>query len=522
MEEKNKNNNVDENLKLHEEENYNENLLETSSLSDKINEEMDKQEDSEYPYIQQDLSLQSFKDLINKKDAKELRQLMTEVPISLLAEYLADMDDTQIVLFFKMSRTDEAAELFSYLDNDQQRKVIEAFSNKEIQELVSQMSTDDLVDFVDELPSNLVDKVLQSTSKQNRDKINAFLAFKDGTAGSIMTTEYVHLKRDMTVKDSLDKIRRVGKLAETISRLFVLDNSRILIGIVSLEDIIFAQPNEKIEDIMKTDYAFAFTQTDQEEVSELFKKYDLTVLPVTNSEKRMLGIITVDDILDVVEEETTEDMNKMSGIAQKTIKPYFQTSIWKTTLSCFPWLIILLVVGTFTSLILDKYQDVVLISLPVLSVFIPTLMDTGGNSGSQATTVITRALSLKEIQPKQWWKVIIKEVLSGMMIGLIIGLFSFGWVMLETSIKIVDISDRNFGHLTLTQAQLVLSMIVGLCIFIVVVLSRFFGAILPLLAKLIRLDPAVMAGPLITTILDCSALIIYFSLAQAILLPLVN
>lgn len=497
------------------------NILEADKESKDTSEEaVTKEEIDEYPYIQQDLTVEKLVDVIDKSNKEELNSLIDLLPVSLLAEYVQDLDDVHLVMFYKLANTDIAAELFSYLDSDQQTQVIKAFSNDEIKHLVAEMSTDDLVDFVDELPSNLVDRVLQATSKNDRNKINMFLEFKDGTAGSIMTTEYLDVTQDMTVTEAFDKIRKIGKEVETIQRLFVLDNSRILIGVVALDDLIFANPEEKIEDIMMTDYAFGYTQTDQEEISQLFKKYDLTVLPITNSYKRLLGIITVDDIMDVVEEETTEDMNKMSGISGKTTKPYFQTTIFKTALSCFPWLLVLLVIGTFTTLIIDRYEKVVLASLPVLSVFVPTLMDTGGNSGNQSTTVITRALSLKEIEPKDWYKVVGKEMASGAIIGLIVGVFSFCWFLFETSVGIVNIDANKFQSFSSLQIKSILAAIVSLCIFIVILLSRFLGAVLPILAKLIHLDPAVMAGPLITTTLDCCSLLIYFSLAQAILAPL--
>ena len=496
-------------------------IIEEISINKESTEDAsDEIEKQEHPYFNNQLTLEEFTKVIESKNITALSKIEEDNNEVLLGDLLTEMSDTDIVLFFKLSRSAKSALIFSYLSPEHKEKIIEAFTNEQIQSLVSKMATDDLVDFVDDLPSNLVQKVLQSTSKENRKKINAFLQFEDGTAGSIMTTEYVELSSNMTVLQAFDKVREVGKKAETIQKLFVIDSSRILIGVVNLDTLIFAKPTEKIEDIMLTDYAYALTATDQEEVSNLFKKYDLSVLPITNTEKRILGIITVDDILDVVEEENTEDMNKIAGISGKENKPYFQTTILQSTKKCFPWLMFLLVVGTLTSLVLNQFEASLSV-VPVLTVFIPTLMGTSGNSGNQTTTVITRALSLKEIQPKSWYKVLGKEAVTGLLIGLIVGIFTFCWTLIEFYANIIQIEAGDTLGMNMDLYRVMIASVVGLCVFFAIFFSRVIGSILPIVAKLCHLDPAVMAGPLITTILDTSSLLIYLGLAELIIMPLV-
>ncbi|HBD06484.1 MAG TPA: magnesium transporter [Firmicutes bacterium] len=448
--------------------------------------------------------------LIDKKDIANLRTFIMEHKAVDIAQVLEDMSLRNILFIFKTVKSEYTAEIFSYLENDLQQDIANGLSDEEVHDLVDELSTDDLVDFVEDLPANLVKKILQTTNRNDLNRrvtINAFLRFKKDSAGSIMTTEFVELKAGMKASDALKRIREVGRDAETISSLFVIDSSRHLVGVLYLDELIFSNEDTIIDEIMNDDFLSVTTEDDREDVATLFKKYDIQVMPVVNKEQRLVGIITIDDIMDVIEDETTEDIQKMAGTTPVTT-PYLKTSILKLASSRIVWLLVLMVSATLTGLIISKFEFLIA-AIPVLSSFIPMLMDTSGNAGNQSTTTITRALAVGDIGIKDYWHVALKEVAVGLLTGLVIALFNFAWILVELNIGII----KN----TSTVASWLIALQVSLTLYIIIVLAKFLGASLPMLGKLIHVDPALMAGPLITTILDTISLILYFILAKAII-----
>lgn len=445
--------------------------------------------------------------LIHSKKALALRDFIsTKDPID-IAYLVNDIeDDADVVYLFKAVPNQYTADIFSYLNSDQQAKIVRAFSSKEVQSFIASMPNDDLADFVEELPSNLINKVLQSTSPDDRKAINSLLNYKDDSAGSIMTTEYVSIKNIATCGEALGKIKATGREAETIVTTFVVDSSRRLVGALSLEDLVFAEATSKVEDIMDADCISVVADTDQEDVASLMKKYDLTVIPVIDKEQRMLGIITIDDIMDVIESEQTEDLAKMAAMTPVE-GDYLKTPVIKLAWARVPWLALLLIADTFTELLINSYEDA-LKAIPVLTVFIPMLMDTGGNAGGQTTTVVTRAMSLNQISTRDYLRVLFKEFRVSLIVGALVSLINFFWIWFEFSVGLIS----N----TSSYSVWLIALLVSVTGFSIIILSKTIGATLPLLAKKIHIDPAIMAGPLITSIVDTASLAIYFFLAETI------
>lgn len=325
-----------------------------------------------------------------------------------------------------------------------------------------------------------------------------------------MTSEYVEIKKTATAKEALDKIKSIGKGAETVATTFVVDESRKLIGTLSLEELVFAKDDTPITEIMNTDYTEVYTNTDQEEVARIFKKYDIPVLPVVNTEGRLLGIITFDDVMDVIEEENTEDLQKMAAITPVDT-PYLKTGVFKLAKSRVVWLLVLMLSATLTGLLLNNFESLLMV-VPVLTVFVPMLMDTSGNAGNQTTTVVTRALALGEVKLSDYPKVLWKEFRVALITGLFISAFNFIWIFIELKTGIIDATGGATNY-----PEWLLALLVSLTMYLIIVMAKTLGSSLPMLAKLIHLDPALMAGPLITTILDVSSLAVYFLLAKLIL-----
>ena len=432
--------------------------------------------------------LAEIRSLIAKKDFTSLRSLVEDHSPIVVADAIKLMDYDQaedkrdVILLFKTIQNEYTAEIFSYLDQDQQQTIVEAFSEADIQNLIRDMSTDDLIDFVD----------------------------NDDSAGSIMTSEYVEIKKTATAKEALDKIKSIGKGAETVATTFVVDESRKLIGTLSLEELVFAKDDTPITEIMNTDYTEVYTNTDQEEVARIFKKYDIPVLPVVNTEGRLLGIITFDDVMDVTEEENTEDLQKMAAITPVDT-PYLKTGVFKLAKSRVVWLLVLMLSATLTGLLLNNFESLLMV-VPVLTVFVPMLMDTSGNAGNQTTTVVTRALALGEVKLSDYPKVLWKEFRVALITGLFISAFNFIWIFIELKTGIIDATGGATNY-----PEWLLALLVSLAMYLIIVMAKTLGSSLPMLAKLIHLDPALMAGPLITTILDVSSLAVYFLLAKLIL-----
>ena len=457
------------------------------------------------------VTAEDLHEIIQSKDIKKLREYVQDHDAVDIATAMDDMSDVDILFLFKTVSSEYTAEIFSYMDSDDQQKVAESLSSSQVQDLIKELSTDDLVDFVEDLPANLIKKILDCTGKDDinrRVTVNAFLHFEKDTAGSIMTTEFVEIKSGATVKEALAKIKKVGRDAETIDTTFVIDSSRHLIGTLNLDELIFAEEDTIVDTIMDDDYVSTVTSTDQEEIGELFKKYDLHVMPVVNKDHRLIGIITIDDIMDVMEDEATEDIQKMAGTSPIDT-PYLKTSVLKIAKSRIVWLLVLMISATFTSLIINKFESVLSV-VPVLSVFIPMLMDTSGNAGNQTTTTITRALGIGDVDTSDYFKILFKEFRVSLITGFIVALFNFLWIFIE--LKTGIISNSTDG---LPEWRIALQ--VAITLYIVIIFAKCLGASLPILAKKLHLDPALMAGPLITTIIDALSLLTFFLLAKVII-----
>ena len=436
----------------------------------------------------------TFIELLEKRDFKTLKntlEIMNAVDIALL---LSNLEDKERAFAFRLIPKDKAADVFSNMSNPIQSYLVKIFTEKELRELLDNLYMDDTVDLLEELPANLVTRILHTVSSDKRDLINQLLKFPENSAGSIMTTEYVSLKKTMTIKETMKHIKEVGIHKETIYTCYVLENRR-LIGIVSAKDLMTLDDNTFIQDIMETEIISVGTHTDQEETARLFSKYDLLALPVVDLDNRMVGIITVDDAMDVMVDEATEDISIM-GAVNPSEKTYFETSVFSHAKNRFLWLLILMLSSTITGTIITQYENA-FAAIPLLVSFIPMLMDTGGNCGSQSSTLIIRGLALDEIRFKDIFRVIFKEFRVALLVSLGLAL-------------------ANGLRIFIMYKDLKLAVVIGLSLIFTVILSNIIGCILPLFAKKINLDPAIMAAPLITTLVDTCSIIIYFTIATHI------
>lgn len=436
----------------------------------------------------------TFIELLEKRDFKTLKntlEIMNAVDIALL---LSNLEDKERAFAFRLIPKDKAADVFSNMSNPIQSYLVKIFTEKELRELLDNLYMDDTVDLLEELPANLVTRILHTVSSDKRDLINQLLKFPENSAGSIMTTEYVSLKKTMTIKETMKHIKEVGIHKETIYTCYVLENRR-LIGIVSAKDLMTLDDNTFIQDIMETEIISVGTHTDQEETARLFSKYDLLALPVVDLDNRMVGIITVDDAMDVMVDEATEDISIM-GAVNPSEKTYFETSVFSHAKNRFLWLLILMLSSTITGTIITQYENA-FAAIPLLVSFIPMLMDTGGNCGSQSSTLIIRGLALDEIRFKDIFRVIFKEFRVALLVSLGLAL-------------------ANGLRIFIMYKDLKLAVVIGLSLICTVILSKIIGCIMPLFAKKINLDPAIMAAPLITTLVDTCSIIIYFTIATHI------
>jgi len=436
----------------------------------------------------------TFIELLEKRDFKTLKntlEIMNAVDIALL---LSNLEDKERAFAFRLIPKDKAADVFSNMSNPIQSYLVKIFTEKELRELLDNLYMDDTVDLLEELPANLVTRILHTVNSDKRDLINQLLKFPENSAGSIMTTEYVSLKKTMTIKETMKHIKEVGIHKETIYTCYVLENRR-LIGIVSAKDLMTLDDNTFIQDIMETEIISVGTHTDQEETARLFSKYDLLALPVVDLDNRMVGIITVDDAMDVMVDEATEDISIM-GAVNPSEKTYFETSVFSHAKNRFLWLLILMLSSTITGTIITQYENA-FAAIPLLVSFIPMLMDTGGNCGSQSSTLIIRGLALDEIRFKDIFRVIFKEFRVALLVSLGLAL-------------------ANGLRIFIMYKDLKLAVVIGLSLICTVILSKIIGCILPLFAKKINLDPAIMAAPLITTLVDTCSIIIYFTIATHI------
>ncbi|MCG4570922.1 magnesium transporter [Clostridium cochlearium] len=435
--------------------------------------------------------------LIREKKFHNAREKILELNPVHISDIIECLDISEAILVFRMLPKDMAVDVFNYLEKDFQTNIITGITDKEIKHIIEEIYFDDMIDLLEEMPANVVKKILKYSNVEERKLINEFLNYPEDSAGSLMTIEYVDLKKDMTVREALQHIKDTGVNKETIYTCYVIDKQRKLEGIISLRKLILSDYDLLVEDIMKTDIVFVNTNSDQEYVANVFKKYDLLVMPVVDNENRLTGIITIDDIMDVIDQETTEDFQKMAAMAPSEEK-YLDTSVWTLAKNRLTWLVILMVSATFTGNIIKSFEDV-LQSVVLLTAFIPMLMDTGGNAGSQSATLIIRSIALGEVQGKDILKVIWKELRVSLIVGFSLSLINFARIYY------------------LEKTPFEVSLTVCITLFFTVILSKIVGAILPMIAKKIKVDPAIMASPLITTIVDATSLIVYFSVAKMLM-----
>lgn len=445
-------------------------------------------------------------DNIENKKFTNLRPILEEMKPVDIAEIINDVEEDKVAVIFRLLPKNLASDVFVEMDNDAQQIVIKAFTDSELSNIVNDMFLDDTADIIEEMPSNVARRILKVANPDDRETINKLLGFPKDSAGSIMTPECITLRETMTVDDALAKIRRQALDKETIYTCYVTDDQKKLLGIVSARDILVHLPNEKIGDFMQDNFIFASTLTDKEEVANLLSKYDLLAVPIVDKENRILGIVTVDDAIDVITEEATEDISKIAAIVP-TNKPYLQTSIFEIFKSRVPWLLLLMVSATFTGLIINTYESTLNNISTVLFACIPMLMDSGGNAGSQASVTVIRSLALDEISFKDIMKVIWKEIRVAVMLAAVLAVACFA--------KLQLIDNLLFGFSGYTPIR---SLVVSISLFCTICVAKLVGACLPLFAKKLKLDPAVVASPFITTIVDALSLIIYCKLAILILI----
>ncbi len=454
-----------------------------------------------------DYNSQELLDAIKSRNVLLIREIFENYNLIDIAETLNEIaDPTELIFIFKTVPPEYTGEVFTYLDNEVQERLIRVLNSEQIGDILENIYTDDIVDFLEEMPSNLMMKILRSADSATRKNINHLLNYKENSAGSLMTTEFVQLKATDTIQEAMHKIRATGKEAETISYLFVIDNSRKLVGTLKLKDLIFAEEGQNINDIMETDIVSVKTTDDQEEVAQKFKRYDLNALPVVTNDERLVGIITVDDIIDVIDQEATEDIQKMAAM-QPLQEEYLKLSPFNIAKKRLGWLMILMISATFTGLIINKYEAA-LVALPALTIFIPMIMDTGGNSGGQASTTVIRSLALGEMSDDSLGKVLIHEMSVALITGLALAIFVFFWILFENLVGIINIGDST--------SPLMLASLVSITLFVTVFLAKSVGATLPILAKKVGLDPALMAQPIVTTIVDALSLMVYFLLVSRV------
>ena len=454
--------------------------------------------------ILMDESIEKILELLEEKKYFRARDELLKFNEADIAEMLEDItDETEIemtVILFRLLPKDVSVEVFSYLPSDKQVEIVNGITDKEISFIVQELDFDDKIDILEELPANIVDKVLEQTPKNERKLINTFLNYPENSAGSLMTPEYISLQKDWTVERAMQHIKEVGMDAETVYTCYVKDIGRKLIGIVSLSTLVVAENDVKIKDIMHTDYIYEDVDKDQEEVSDDFKKYGYLALPVVDREHRLVGIITVDDILDVMEDEATEDIERMNGVIdfENSDKGYLDISVWQHAINRLPWLVILMIAYIFTGMIVTHFEASLSTAIGLVA-YMPMLMGTGGNTGSQAATLIIRGLATGEVETKDCLRILWKEIRIGMIVGVILSAFNFARVMLI---------DRESVMTALTVCTAMI---------FIVIFAKVIGSMIPLLVKKVHLDPALIANPAISSVSDAVALSIYFAMASIFL-----
>lgn len=440
--------------------------------------------------------IDKIQDLLKEKKFFELKKYLENIEPEDIAIILNEVSEEECVIIYRLLNKDVASDVFVELDSDIQEKLIGFFTDKELKEVLDEIFLDDTADIIEEMPANVVKRILKNIDKNDRKIVNELLKYPEDSAGSIMTPEFIDFKEDMTIKDAFDKIRRVGEDKENIYTGYVLTKTRKILGKVDVEDMILANDDDNITEIMKKDIIVVNTYDDQEEVVKKLEKYDEFVLPVVDTEERLVGIITVDDAIDVMQEETEEDFEVMAAVTPSD-ESYFKTSVLTHAKNRFVWLLLLMISSTLSGAIINHYESA-FAALPILVAFLPMIMDTGGNCGSQASTLIIRGLATDEIKMKDIFKVIWKELRVALIVGVILAIV-------------------NGIRIYIQYRQLNVAFIVSLTLICTVVLSKLIGCTFPIVAKKIKLDPAIMAAPLISTIVDSTSVFIFFNIALLII-----
>ncbi len=443
------------------------------------------------------MELETLQELLEQKKRSEVKKLLLEMNEYDIASLIEDLPEDQLIQVFRLLPKNIASDVFVNMDDEVQRNLISSLTKEEAKTIIEDMFTDDAADLFEEMPAVMVTRLLSNVDKSTRADINRLLKYPDDSAGALMAMEYIHLKKGLTIEQSIARIRKQKEDFVSYDSCFITDNSRTLLGYVTVKELIINEPDTLIDDIMEECEHVLTTQMDQEEVANIFQDYDYSTLPVVDSEGRLVGIITVDDVIDIMEAEATEDIEKMAAITP-TDKPYMKTGVFETWKKRIPWLLLLMISATFTGSIITHFEKA-LATYVVLTSFIPMLMDSGGNAGSQASVSVIRSLSLDEIEFSDTFKVIWKEIRVALLCGITLAIANFAKLM------IID-------HVTMTIAAVVCSTLLMTIIF-----AKFVGCSLPILAKKVGFDPAVMASPFITTIVDACSLLIYFKIAGMLL-----
>ncbi len=474
---------------------------------DTINEE--KYENSEMMREEQiEDKFSECRGFLERREYSGFREAIEEMNAVDAADFLSSLEYEQIPTVFKLVHKDRLAEIFAELESDVQEKIISAMTDREVRHIMDELFLDDAVDMIEELPANVVAKVMRAATPETREEINKFLSYPENSAGSVMTSEFISLRKSMTVFEAIEYIRRTGVDKETVYSAYVTDEKRVLEGVISFKELLFSKNNETMDLICNKELIFAYTTDDQEYVADTIAKYGLLALPIVDREMRLVGIVTVDDAIDVIQEEATEDIEIMAAITP-TDKPYMKTGVFETWRKRFPWLLVLMLSAIFSSAIITHYESAIG-TYAILTAFFPMLMNTGGNAGSQSSVAIIRAMSLDEIGKRDFWRVVWKELRVSVLCAVGLGAVCF--------LKTMAIDFRFVLQEALpngvTQNNLMISFVVSVTACCAVIFAKFIGTILPMGAKKIGLDPAVMASPFITTIVDTVTLVIYFAVAS--------
>ncbi|MGI6029790.1 MAG: magnesium transporter [Candidatus Heteroscillospira sp.] len=435
-------------------------------------------------------------ELLDKRRMKQLQQMLEEMNEFDVAEFLTELEHQPMAMVFRMLSKTRAAEVFANLEVDDQEYIINSITDAELGGIIEELYVDDAVDMMEELPANVVKRVMRTATSETRNLINQYLRYPENSAGSIMTAEFIDLKKYMNVRESLARIRRIGADKEIIYICYVTAADRRLEGVVTVKDLLLADDESVIEDIMDTNIIYVQTTDDQERVSEMFSDYDMLAMPVVDKEARLVGIVTVDDVIDVMEQEATEDFEKMAAILPSE-KPYLKISTLTFVKNRIPWLMILMLSSTLSGIILDLYESVY-VAVPLLVTLMPMLTGTGGNAGSQAATLVIRGMAVGEIEPGDILRVIWKEMRVAAVCGLILGVLNY------------------FRIILMYPGQNMVAAVTGVALFVTIILAKTLGGTLPIIAKVCKLDPALMASPLISTLVDVVALTVYFSISAKV------